>query len=123
MKETCIRVYADHEQIRQCRERVAELETGLQSISSELSLAGNPVRLSVLFLLNEEKMLCPCDIADILGMTVSAISQHLRKLKDGGLINPKRVAQTVFYSLKKDSLPLLRPIFSQITMKNMLKLA
>ena len=35
-------------------------------------------------------------------MTISAVSQHLRKLKDRKLIETERQAQTIFYSLTKE---------------------
>ena len=60
---------------------------------------------------NEEKRLCVCDISDILGMTISAVSQHLRKLKDRKLIETEREAQTIFYSLTKEYEKMLKPFF------------
>jgi ArsR family transcriptional regulator, lead/cadmium/zinc/bismuth-responsive transcriptional repressor len=65
-------------------------------------------------LLEEENELCPCDLADILVMSVPAISQHLRKMKDGNVITGRRVGQTIFYSLKTEQLNLLRPLFENI---------
>ena len=43
--------------------------------------------LKILYLLQEEGQLCPCDLSDILGMNTSPISQHLRKLKDSKIHN------------------------------------
>ncbi|WP_425291189.1 ArsR family transcriptional regulator [Spirosoma linguale] len=45
-----------------------------------LNLAGNENRLKLIYLLKEEADLCVCDLSDILGMTIPAASQHLRKL-------------------------------------------
>jgi len=84
-----------------------------------LSLAGNEVRLKILFLLEEEGELCPCDLADILGMSVPAVSQHLRKLKDGGVVVTRRDGQTIFYSLKSENLNLLKPLFKHIVNQNL----
>jgi DNA-binding transcriptional ArsR family regulator len=44
-------------------------------------------------------------------MTISAISQHLRKLKDRRLIETERKAQTIFYSLTKEYEKMLTPFF------------
>ena len=79
------------------------------------ALAGNEVRLKLLYLLAAEQQLCVCDIADVLGMTVSAVSQHLRKLKDGGVVTARKVGQTVFYALSELHLPMLRPLLSERT--------
>jgi ArsR family transcriptional regulator, lead/cadmium/zinc/bismuth-responsive transcriptional repressor len=107
----CIRQQADIHQINRCKDRVAELNNSFNSLSSGLELAGNNVRLKILFMLYEEKRLCVCDLSDILGITVSAVSQHLRKLKDRKLILSEKKAQTIFYSLTKEYEKMLKPFF------------
>jgi DNA-binding transcriptional ArsR family regulator len=84
-------------------------------LSSILALAGNEVRLKMMFLLEEENELCPCDLADILEMSIPAVSQHLRKMKDGNLVENRRDGQTIFYSLKPENLPLIQPFFKHIS--------
>ncbi|HEY9343496.1 MAG TPA: metalloregulator ArsR/SmtB family transcription factor [Hanamia sp.] len=84
-------------------------------LSDILALAGNEVRLKILYLLEEEKELCPCDLADILGMTVPAVSQHLRKLKDGNIVETRKEGQTIYYSLTKENLKILKPFFKHIS--------
>lgn len=116
--ESCIRIEADVEQIKSCREKLkANLQSFIQ-LSQILSLAGNEVRLKILFLLQEEGELCPCDLSDILGMTIPAVSQHLRKLKDGNIIKSRKEGQTIFYSLKSEHLKMLRPFFKIISQQN-----
>jgi len=110
----CIRVLADINQIRQCKENLSTVEGQTRSISKVLGLAGNEVRLKILFLIYCEKSLCPCDISDILEMSLPAISQHLRKLKDGGLVQDKKVGQTVFYSIVKQKINIIEPIFRRL---------
>lgn len=112
--QSCIRLFADKVQIDNCRETLRANEKAFSELSSSLALAGNEVRLKILFLLEEENELCPCDLSDILGMTIPAVSQHLRKLKDGNIIEGRREGQTIFYSLKKEQLNLLRPFFKHI---------
>lgn len=108
---SCIRQQADIIQINRCKERVLELNGSFDYLSNGLELAGNKVRLKILFLLDEESQLCVCDLSDILGMTVSSVSQHLRKLKDRNLIETERRAQTIFYSLTNEYKSLLKPFF------------
>jgi DNA-binding transcriptional ArsR family regulator len=111
----CIRVLADENQINQCKEDVAGVEGRLQQIAAALSLAGNAVRLKILFLLHKEEQMCPCDLSDVLEMTVPAISQHLRKLKDGGLVKDKKIGQTIFYSLVEENVQLILPLLQELT--------
>lgn len=108
---SCKRQQADIEQINRCKETVLELNGTFDYLSNGLSLVGNNVRLKILFLLLEEKRLCVCDLSDILEMNVSAISQHLRKMKDRNLIEKEREAQTIFYSLTPEYEKLLSPFF------------
>ena len=108
---SCIREQADIKQINRCKDRVLELNDSFDYLSKGLELAGNTVRLKILFLLYEEERLCVCDISDVLGMTISAVSQHLRKLKDRNLVETDREAQTIFYSLTKEYEKLLKPFF------------
>lgn len=108
---SCNRQQADLVQIFRCRERISELNGKFDFLSNGLEMAGNQVRLKILFLLFEENKLCVCDLSDILGMNISAVSQHLRKLKDRNFIETERQAQTIFYSLTKTYENLLKPLF------------
>jgi len=110
----CSRIYADVGQINNCKELLASNQANLSSLAQVLDLAGNEVRLKILFLLHQEKELCPCDLSDILGMTIPAISQHLRKMKDGGLIRFRKAGQTIFYSLSDSHGLLLQPLLNMI---------
>jgi DNA-binding transcriptional ArsR family regulator len=64
--------------------------------------------------LEEENELCPCDLSDVLGMSIPAVSQHLRKLKDGNIIEARRDGQTIYYSLKEEHVKILKPFFRYI---------
>ena len=59
---------------------------------------GDPTRLRILAALSRQE-LCVCDIADLLGMTQSAISHQLRVLKQQELVRFRRDGKTVYYSL------------------------
>lgn len=119
---TCIRVLADVNQIKQCRQKVKEVEGSLLLLANAFSLVGNDVRIKILYLLQEEGQLCPCDISDILGMNTSAISQHLRKMKDSKIISAKKTGQTIFYSLSTEYAAILRPVFKLIENNKVLEM-
>lgn len=113
-QNTCIRLFADQEQIRNCKGKLRAAQKSFSRLSQILALAGNEVRLKIVYLLEEEKELCPCDLADILGMTIPAVSQHLRKLKDGNLIVSRKEGQTIYYSLTQENVKILKPFFKHI---------
>ena len=71
----------------------------LDEVAARLSIAANPTRLRIAWLLAELREICVCDIADVLGITMSAVSQHLAKFKAQGLVKTRRDAQTLYYSL------------------------
>jgi DNA-binding transcriptional ArsR family regulator len=112
--QSCTRVFADQEQIIECKDKLQSNAQAFDELSSVLALAGNEVRLKIMFLLEEEGELCPCDLADILGMSIPAVSQHLRKMKDGHVIESRREGQTIYYSLMVVQLELLRPLFNYV---------
>ncbi len=122
MITTCIRLYADPVLIGVCKEKLQKADTSFSRLSQVLSLASNDVRLKILYLLKEEGELCVCDLADILEMTIPAVSQHLRKLKDGNVLQTRRKAQTIFYSLKEEHLEIISPLFEHISIVNPKKL-
>ena len=62
---------------------------------------GDSTRIRILYVLFESEV-CVCDIADLLNMTVSAISHQLRILKSSGLVKFRRDGKTCFYSLADD---------------------
>ena len=112
--DKCIRVLADENQIKQCKADIAAIDEGVQHLAGILSLTGNEVRLKILFLLQQEKQMCPCDLSDVLEMTVPAISQHLRKMKDKDLVQSRKVGQIVFYSINEGYQGLLQPLFTMV---------
>ena len=117
MSNTCIRVLADPVQIKECKEDLQFLEISLNSLTKLFNLAGNSVRFKILYLLHKEGKMCPCDLSDILEITVGGVSQHLRKLKDGGIIIDKKVGQTVFYSIIEENTKIMQPTLENLLTK------
>ena len=118
MVTTCIRVLADPVQIEDCKEILRSLDEQLALTKQIFNLSGNTIRLKILFLLHKEGKMCPCDLSDVLNISVGGISQHLRKLKDGKLIKDKKVGQTVFYSLVDDKISIIKPVLEGLLQQN-----
>ena len=112
--EICIRQQVDIKQLNRCKDLIEDLDESFDYLSNALELSGNKVRLKILFLLFREQRLCVCDISDILGMTISSVSQHLRKLRDRNLIESEKEAQTIYYPITNDFHKLLKPFFKLI---------
>ena len=73
-------------------------EIMLYDLAELYKVFADSTRIKILYCLFEEEM-CVCDIAQLLGMTTSAISHQLRVLKQAKLVKFRREGKTVFYSL------------------------
>ena len=71
----------------------------LDERAAVLALLANPTRLRTFYVLDQLQECCVCDLAEILGVTQSAVSQHLGKFKAYGLVRARRENQTMFYAL------------------------
>jgi len=109
----CIRVSRDEQQIVRCKQHLHKMNDSISESAQILALTGNEVRLKTLLLLQEEQRLCVCDLSEILEMKVPAVSQHLRKLKDGKLLIREREGTTIYYSINPEFQPVLNSILSQ----------
>ena len=73
----------------------------LCDLSDLFKLFGDTTRTKILFSLFESEM-CVCAIAELLGMTQSAISHQLKILKDANLVGNRREGKTIYYFLLDD---------------------
>ena len=82
-------------------------------MSETLKLLSDKTRLSIMALLRHQEM-CVCDIVDLLETTQPNISQHLKKLRTGGLIREERRSQWIYYALNVADKPYLKPVLDQL---------
>ena len=101
--------------------RDRELET-LKDNAGEaadfLSSLANDRRLLILYELMAQREMSVGDLADAVGLSQSALSQHLSKLRAENLVQTRRESQTIFYRLGssdrvKRTLSLLKQLFRQ----------
>jgi ArsR family transcriptional regulator, arsenate/arsenite/antimonite-responsive transcriptional repressor len=80
-----------------------------------LKLLGDKTRLTMIKVMSESEV-CVCELVSLFDMSQPAISQHLKKLKDVGLVNEMRKGQWVFYSLneKNEAYSLVQSILEKI---------
>ena len=81
-------------------------EMKLFDLAELFKLFGDSTRIRILYVLLEKEV-CVCDLAALLGMTVSAISHQLRLLKQARLVKFRRAGKTVYYSLADDHVRLI----------------
>ena len=74
----------------------------LEAAAHALKVLGDKTRLSIAKILSEQEC-CVCELVDLFDMSQPAVSQHIRKLKDYGIVKEKRKSQWIFYSLNASS--------------------
>lgn len=73
----------------------------LEELAELFRVFGDYTRIRILFALFEHEI-CVCHLAELLDMSVSAVSHQLRTLKTAGLVKYRRDGKTCFYSLLDD---------------------
>lgn len=76
---------------------LASFERKAAQAAGLLKLLANENRLLILCRLALAKEMSVNDLAAAVGLSQSALSQHLAKMRDEGLLATRREAQTVFY--------------------------
>lgn len=64
-------------------------------------LLANPRRLMILWLLDKKERSVG-DLAQRIGASLQSTSQHLRLLRERGLVCPRRDGQSVYYTIEQD---------------------
>lgn len=68
--------------------------------SSFLKALAHPTRLKIIDRLKDENELCVCHIYEDLDLEQSNVSQHLKVLKDKGILTSRKNGLKVMYSVK-----------------------
>jgi DNA-binding transcriptional ArsR family regulator len=78
---------------------IAEFERKASQAAQLLKLLANENRLLILCRLALAGEVSVNDLADAVGLSQSALSQHLAKMREEGLLATRREAQTVYYRI------------------------
>ena len=89
--------------------REASSEDELQQLATIYRVLGDPSRLKIVMALRREEM-CVCDLAALTGISESAVSHQLRRLKDLSLVKTRRDGQVMYYTLDDKHVVLLLDI-------------
>lgn len=95
--ECCDVIYVHDDKVKEVLKELPPEET-IKELADFYKVFGDATRVKILCVLLRSQM-CVCDLAQMLGMTQSAISHQLRILKQMKLVRNKRDGKTVYYSL------------------------
>jgi len=87
-----------HQKVVQRVNEIMPGEEELFDLAELFKIFGHSTRIRILYVLFESEM-CVCGLAELLGMTQSAISHQLQVLKKSKLVKYRREGKTIFYSL------------------------
>ena len=73
----------------------------LDRLSLVFKLLGDPTRLKLVTALMGGEM-CVCDLAATLGLSESAVSHQLRRLREAALVRNRREGPVLYYALDDD---------------------
>ena len=96
----CEFLHVHEDLVTQVRSAMPE-EDALYDLAELFKVFGDSTRIKILYVLFESEM-CVCDIAQLLNMSQSAISHHLKLLNQSKLVTFRKDGKSVIYSLADD---------------------
>ncbi len=93
----CVSPDRTPEELLGLRRQLASEAPRLRRSADEFAILSSETRLKILSLLGQTGELCVCDLATVLDMTPAAVSQHLSRLRAGGLVASRRCGMTIYY--------------------------
>ncbi|MDX3926941.1 MAG: metalloregulator ArsR/SmtB family transcription factor [Shinella sp.] len=95
-------------------DKISDSEQAQAEVASAfLSAMANPKRLLILKVLVEGEIAVGA-LANQVGLSQSALSQHLSKLRAQNLVTTRRDAQTIYYSSKSEAVMTILSALDQI---------
>lgn len=85
----------------------------LQQIEKQLKALADQNRLKLISCMKNGEV-CVCDFVDVLGISQPAVSQHLRKLKEAGIVTERKVGTWKHYRLVNDVSPIVQAIIAEL---------
>ena len=74
----------------------------LEEVETLFGALADRARLRIVFALRKGEELCVCDVAHVLGVSISTASHHLRKLRDLRLLQYRNDGKMAYYSLRNE---------------------
>ncbi len=95
--DACDVPFVDEARVAAVR-RVMKPEPVFASMAEIFKALSDPTRVKILYALSQNE-LCVCDMANLLGKSISAVSHQLRLLRHMKLVKFRRSGRIAYYSL------------------------
>jgi ArsR family transcriptional regulator, arsenate/arsenite/antimonite-responsive transcriptional repressor len=83
--------------------------------AARMKALGHPVRLGIALRLAAEPETCACDFAEAFAVSQPTVSQHLRVLREAGLVTTRRRGTQICYSLEPGAVRSLQVLLGEIS--------
>ncbi len=93
----CEVLYVDEPRVKAVAAQMPD-ERAVQAAANIFKVLGDPTRVRIILALSRAE-LCVCDLAALLGLSISAVSHQLRLLRSLGLVKYRRQGRLAYYSL------------------------
>ena len=78
------------------------LDGAVEEAAARLKTLADPARVRILFALTKER-LCVCELSTLLGLSMPAVSHHLRLLATSGLVDVRKDGKFACYHLREEA--------------------
>lgn len=95
--DACEIQFVDEGKVENARRAMKSAET-ISLLAETFKILGDPTRIKIAFALSKEE-LCVCDIANLLGVSQSAVSHSLRTLRQMKLVRFRKEGKIAYYTL------------------------
>ena len=92
--------FIDERKVKRVRKAMKSVES-VTALAETFRILGDPTRIRIAFALSREE-LCVCDIANLLGVSQSAVSHSLRTLRQMKLVRFRKEGKIAYYALDDD---------------------
>ncbi len=95
--DACEIQFVDEKKVRRVRGAMKS-PAAVSALAETFKILGDPTRIKIAFALSKEE-LCVCDIANLLGVSQSAVSHSLRTLRQMKLVKFRKEGKIAYYAL------------------------
>jgi len=95
--DVCEILYVDEVRVRAVADRMPTA-TAITRVADIFKILADPTRARIVFALSQAE-LCVCDLASLVGISMSAVSHQLRLLRSLGLVRFRKQGRLAYYAL------------------------
>jgi DNA-binding transcriptional ArsR family regulator len=97
VNDACEVLFIDERKVKKIQKAMKSAEI-VTTLAETFKILGDPTRIKIAFALSKEE-LCVCDIANLLGVSQSAVSHSLRTLRQMKLVKFRKEGKIAYYTL------------------------